>query len=67
MPPTSLTLTNGFFIFRTEYLFSFNDKFEINDDFEVLKKMGLVLGEINCMFVICSQKLGMVCLIQIVI
>lgn len=56
-----------FFIFRTEYLFSFNDKFEINDDFEVLKKMGLVLGEINCMIIICSQKLGMVRLIQIVI
>uniref|UniRef100_A0A1B6GVK8 Transcription factor Dp-1 n=1 Tax=Cuerna arida TaxID=1464854 RepID=A0A1B6GVK8_9HEMI len=29
---------------KTEYLFVFNDKFEISDDFEVLKKMGLVLG-----------------------
>ncbi|XP_054283715.1 transcription factor Dp-1 isoform X2 [Macrosteles quadrilineatus] len=29
---------------KTEYLFKFNDKFEINDDFEVLKKMGLLLG-----------------------
>jgi len=28
-----------------EYLFSFNDKFEIHDDIEVLKRMGMVLGE----------------------
>jgi transcription factor Dp len=28
-----------------EYLFNFNDKFEIHDDIEVLKKMGMVLGE----------------------
>jgi hypothetical protein len=28
-----------------EYLFNFNDKFEIHDDIEVLKRMGMVLGE----------------------
>jgi hypothetical protein len=28
-----------------EYLFNFDDKFEIHDDIEVLKKMGMVLGE----------------------
>jgi hypothetical protein len=31
--------------FRMEYLFNFDDKFEIHDDIEVLKKMGMVLGE----------------------
>uniref|UniRef100_A0A1B6E6M2 Transcription factor n=1 Tax=Clastoptera arizonana TaxID=38151 RepID=A0A1B6E6M2_9HEMI len=29
---------------KTEYLFVFNDKFEIHDDIEVLKRMGLVMG-----------------------
>ncbi|XP_032663606.1 transcription factor Dp-1 isoform X2 [Odontomachus brunneus] len=29
---------------KTEYLFNFNDKFEIHDDIEVLKQMGLALG-----------------------
>ena len=28
-----------------EYLFNFDDKFEIHDDIEVLKRMGMVLGE----------------------
>ena len=34
-----------FIIFRMEYLFNFDDKFEIHDDIEVLKKMGMVLGK----------------------
>ncbi|KAJ9588439.1 hypothetical protein L9F63_018172, partial [Diploptera punctata] len=29
---------------KMEYLFNFDDKFEIHDDIEVLKKMGMVLG-----------------------
>jgi len=29
---------------KMEYLFNFNDKFEIHDDIEVLKRMGMVLG-----------------------
>lgn len=29
---------------KTEYLFEFDDKFEIHDDMEVLKRMGLVMG-----------------------
>ncbi|XP_043275028.1 transcription factor Dp-1 [Venturia canescens] len=29
---------------KTEYLFNFNDKFEIHDDIEVLKRMGLAFG-----------------------
>ncbi|KAJ8867951.1 hypothetical protein PR048_031760 [Dryococelus australis] len=29
---------------KTEYLFSFDDKFEIHDDIEVLKRMGMGLG-----------------------
>ncbi|XP_003393305.1 transcription factor Dp-1 [Bombus vosnesenskii] len=29
---------------KTEYLFNFNDKFEIHDDIEVLKQMGLAFG-----------------------
>lgn len=28
-----------------EYLFQFNDKFEINDDQEVLKSIGMLMGE----------------------
>ena len=31
--------------FRMEYLFNFDDTFEIHDDIEVLKRMGLALGE----------------------
>lgn len=34
-----------FFCYRTEYLFNFNDKFEIHDDIEVLKQMGLAFGK----------------------
>lgn len=30
---------------RSEYFFSFDDKFEIHDDIEILKRMGLLLGE----------------------
>lgn len=29
---------------RREYLFNFDNKFEIHDDMEVLKRMGLALG-----------------------
>ncbi|XP_044014890.1 transcription factor Dp-1 isoform X2 [Aphidius gifuensis] len=29
---------------KSEYLFNFNDKFEIHDDIEVLKRMGLAFG-----------------------
>lgn len=42
----SACVSKNILCFRSEYLFVFNDKFEINDDFEVLKKMGLVLGKI---------------------
>jgi hypothetical protein len=31
-------------IFRTEYLFEFSMPFEIHDDIEVLKRMGLAYG-----------------------
>lgn len=31
--------------FRSEYFFSFDDKFEIHDDIEILKRMGLLLGK----------------------
>lgn len=30
-----------------EYLFNFDDKFEIHDDIEVLKRMGMVLGKLR--------------------
>ena len=33
--------------FRREYLLKFDDKFEVQDDFEVLKRMGLLLGGLN--------------------
>ena len=33
-----------FFIYRKEYKFCFSDVFQISDDTEVLKKMGLVFG-----------------------
>ena len=32
------------FHFRTEYLFNFNNTFEIHDDIEVLKRMGMAEG-----------------------
>jgi len=34
----------GLFISRMEYLFNFDGTFEIHDDIEVLKRMGLALG-----------------------
>lgn len=33
-------------LFRREYLLKFDDKFEVQDDFEVLKRMGLLLGKL---------------------
>lgn len=33
--------------FRSEYFFSFDDKFEIHDDIEILKRMGLLLGKLG--------------------
>ena len=33
------------FLCRTEYLFNFEGTFEVHDDIEVLKRMGLSLGE----------------------
>lgn len=45
-----------FFLFRTEYLFEFDDKFEIHDDMEVLKRMGLVMGMYVTSFFICSDN-----------
>ncbi len=30
--------------FRTEYLFNFDNMFEIHDDIEVLKRMGMAMG-----------------------
>lgn len=35
---------------RSEYFFSFNDKFEIHDDIEILKRMGLLLGTLSIRF-----------------
>ena len=32
------------FIFRDEYLFNFDNTFEIHDDIEVLKRMGMTFG-----------------------
>ena len=38
--------SNAVFVpFRTEYLFNFDDAFEIHDDIEVLQRMGMALGE----------------------
>jgi len=31
-------------MFRSEYLFNFDRTFEVNDDIEVLKRMGLAFG-----------------------
>ena len=36
--------TTIFFFFRSEYLFNFDEAFEIHDDIEVLKRMGLSFG-----------------------
>lgn len=33
------------FFFRSEYIFKFDDKFEMHDDAEVLKRMGLLYGK----------------------
>lgn len=33
-------------IIRSEYVFKFSDKFEMHDDAEVLKRMGLLFGEL---------------------
>jgi len=33
--------------YRREYLLKFDDKFEVQDDFEVLKRMGLLLGNLQ--------------------
>lgn len=35
---------------RSEYQFKFDDEFSIHDDIEVLKRMGLLLGECKCQF-----------------
>lgn len=32
------------FLFRTEYFFKFDDKFELNDHVTVLQRMGLLRG-----------------------
>lgn len=41
-------MKNNFFSsYRREYLLKFDDKFEVQDDFEVLKRMGLLLGKIK--------------------
>lgn len=34
-----------FLNFRSEYFFKFDDNFEIHDDIEVLKRMGLLNGK----------------------
>ena len=34
----------NFFHFRQEYHFLFDDNFEIRDDIDILKEMGLVMG-----------------------
>jgi hypothetical protein len=39
------SLSFSFFAARREYLLKFDDKFEVQDDFEVLKRMGLLLGK----------------------
>ncbi|KAL1123698.1 hypothetical protein AAG570_001471 [Ranatra chinensis] len=33
---------------KTEYRFVFNDKFEIHDDYEILKQIGLTMGKNSC-------------------
>ena len=39
-----LSLVFPIVTFRSEYLFNFDEAFEIHDDIEVLKRMGLSLG-----------------------
>lgn len=46
------------YVFRSEYLLKFDDKFEIHDDIEVLKRMGLLLG--NNFFYIFLIYLGFI-------
>ena len=48
-----------------EYLFTFDDTFEIHDDIEVLKRMGMALGlnEATCT----EENLAKVCLIILLI
>lgn len=31
-------------LFRKEYLFHFNDEFEIQDDLEILRQIGMLMG-----------------------
>lgn len=39
------TVGNTCDICRLEYMFEFNDKFEIHDDIEVLKRIGMLMGK----------------------
>ena len=39
-----LDLTMSVLFFRDEYLFNFDNTFEIHDDIEVLKRMGMTFG-----------------------
>ena len=39
-----LGLTNYALFYRDEYLFNFDNTFEIHDDIEVLKRMGMTFG-----------------------
>ena len=45
-----LFINLNYFTFRTEYQFNFNDKFEIHDDIEVLKRMGMDFGNFTILF-----------------
>lgn len=38
------TVLTSTFVYRYEYLFNFNNTFEIHDDIEVLKRMGMAFG-----------------------
>lgn len=33
-----------FYFYRTEYMFNFNKRFQIHDDIDILKRMGLLFG-----------------------
>lgn len=44
MPSGGACLEYNLSLFRCEYLFNFNNTFEIHDDIEVLKRMGLAYG-----------------------
>lgn len=39
-----LVLNYDLYTFRREYVFRFNEKFQIQDDIDILKRMGLLLG-----------------------